>query len=787
MYDLLKETRLIVWIMAALTFGMASAQDMTQNIRGRILDQDSNSPLIGAMVIILGSDPVKGAVTDVSGDFKIVNVPVGRVNLKITFVGYEDKIIPNLLVSSGKEFILDVALEESFEKLEEVVVTAKRDKSEVLNEMALISARSFSVEETKRYAGSFNDPARLASAYAGVANNAEGNNDIIVRGNSSKGILWRLEGIEIPNPNHFANEGATGGPINALSSNMLSDSDFMSGAFAPEYGNALSGVFDMRLKRGNNEQREYTLGLSTLGIDFAMEGPLANGGSFIGNYRYSSLDLLDRAGIVDFGGVPRYQDLTYNVYLPINQKHHLSFFGLGGISAIETVTEDEDTEENLERVEFGSSMGTAGMVHSYLISESTYLRSFVSVSGTITDGFTELPTDTDNDSFYEVFNGDYRKTYYRLGSTYGHKFNSRNKIEAGFVYNRIGFSVDQNAWNFEEGFLQNELSDKGGTDRIQAFATWKFRITEDLTMTSGAHFNSLTLSDSYSIEPRMAMRWNFSEGKALSFGAGLHSKMETPSVYLWKIRDEEDGTVWQPNADLGMSKAAHLVLGYDQKLGPNTFFKTEVYYQHLYNVPVEDDPASTYSLLNVTEQYDPGVLVNQGKGRNYGIELTLEQYMSKGFYYLASASVFNSLYTAKDGVERKTAFANDYIVNFLGGKEFPIGKPSKNKELFINVKVSLLGGGRYTPIDLDASVEAGEVVRQEDRPFSVKSDDLFVPNLSIGTRRNKPNSAHEFKIDIQNVVNNQAVVQEYYIQATESIEEAYQLAMFPTISYSINF
>ncbi len=773
--------------MFTLVAFVGRSQELTQNIKGLILDQDSKSPLIGATVVVVGSDPILGSITDIDGSFKISEVPIGRVTLKVTYIGYEEKMIPNLLINSSKEFILDITMEESFEKLEEIVVTAKKDKSEVLNEMSLVSARSFSVEETKRFAGSFNDPARLASAFAGVANSPEGNNDIIVRGNSSKGILWKLEGIEIPNPNHFASDGATGGPINALSSNMLSDSDFMSGAFAPEYGNALSGVFDMKLRRGNSDQREYTFGLSTLGIDLAAEGPLnANNGSYIANYRYSSLDLLDKAGVVDFGGVPRYQDLTYNIYLPLSKRHFISMFGLGGISSISTIDQDEDTDENLMRTEFESSMGTAGFIHNFLINDNSYLRSFASFSRTSLTSTVDLPTAEDNNQYDNIFNDDFTKTYVRTGSTYGHKFNSRNKIELGFIYNRIGFNMIQNGYNYEEDRLENELSDEGATNRLQGFATWKFRVTEDLTMTSGAHFNGLTLNDSYSFEPRLALRWDVAEGKALSFGGGLHSKMESPAVYLWRFNNG-DGTFSQPNRDLELSKAAHLVLGYDQKLGPNTHFRSEIYYQYLYDSPVEDDPNSTYSLLNETEQYDPRRLVNDGTGRNYGVELTLEQYLHKGFYYLASASVFRSFYTAKDGVERETAYASDYIFNFIGGKEFKIGRSDRNRVLFVNTKISLLGGKRYTPLDMPASIAAGEEVRQEDRPFSARSDNLFIPNLSIGTRRDRPKATHELKLDIQNVTNNSALVQTYYIQQTQDVYEVNQLGMFPTISYTISF
>ena len=543
----------------------------------------------------------------------------------------------------------------------------------------------------------------------------------------------------------------------------------------------------MKLKRGNYDENEYTVGLSTLGIDLAAEGPLnRKEGSYIANYRYSSLDLLDRAGVFDFGGAPRYQDLTYNIYLPLNRRHFLSVFGLGGISSISTVDEDDDTEENLRRNTFDATMGTAGLIHNFLITDNSYLKSFASFSRTTLESETDLPTASDNEQYYNVFNGDITKIYFRTGSTYGHKLNARNKVEVGFIYNHIGYKMAQNAWNYERDQIENELSDEGSTDRIQAFATWKFRISQDLTMTSGAHFNGLTLNDSYSFEPRLAFGWDFTEGKALSLGGGLHSKMESPAVYLWKFEDE-NGSIIQPNKDLKMSKAAHLVLGYDQQLGPHTHLKSEIYYQHLYDSPVEDDPNSTYSLLNEVEQFTPRRLVNDGQGRNYGVELTLERYLHKGFYYLTSASIFRSLYTPKDGIERETAYASDYIFNFLGGKEFSIGRAEKNRVLFINTKISVLGGRRYTPIDLEASIATGEEILQEDRPFSVKSDDLFIPNLAIGIRRNRPKSTHEFKIDIQNVTNNSAVVQEYYIQQTEEIEELPQLGIVPTISYTINF
>ncbi|MGL1886816.1 MAG: TonB-dependent receptor [Reichenbachiella sp.] len=776
----------LISLLSMFILNLGYAQS-TQTVRGRILDQDTQIPLIGASVVVLNADPIIGAISDVNGDFRLTNIPIGRVSLKISYIGYEDRTMANILVGAGKESVLDIKLIESFEKLEEIIITASDNKAEVLNEMSIVSARSFSVDETKRFAGSFADPARMVSGFAGVANQPEGNNDIVVRGNSPKGILWRLEGVEIPNPNHFANEGSTGGPINALNSNMLSDSDFMSGAFAPEYGNALSGVFDMKLRKGNNENREYNVGISTLGLDLTAEGPFKEGygGSYIANYRYSSLDLIDKANIVDFGGVPKYQDLSFNVFLPINKKHNISIFGLGGLSSIVADTQLEDDDTILGTATFDNYMGTMGITHNYLIDNKSFLRSNISVSGTGLHFEEDLPLDNPNE-FYNAYNSDFNKTFVRLSTAYNYKFNSKHKMETGVILIRQNYNIRQNNWNFQTESMDNILDDEGFAYRSQAFTSWKYRMTENLTLISGLHFMYLDLNKSYSVEPRVAMRWKASEQSSFNVGVGLHSKMESISTYLYK-QYNEDGSYYRPNEKLTASKAAHFIIGYDQSIGRNTHLKIEAYYQHLYQVPIEDADTSTYSLINVSDEYLNRPLVNEGTGRNYGLEMTLEQYLHKGFYYMASASVFNSLYTPMDGKERQTAYANNYIFNVLGGKEFKMGKAEKNRIFFVNGKVSLLGGKRYTPIDLQGSIDAGYQKRQEDQPFAAKSDDIFIMNLSIGIRRDKKNTTREFKIDVQNITNNKAIVNQYWVNGLDEVYEAEQLPMFPTISYSITF
>jgi hypothetical protein len=774
-------------LLVALAAITSAGQNIQQTIRGTIVDQDSQIPLIGATIFVVGSNPIIGTVTDIDGNFRLTNVPIGRVTLKVTFMGYEERTIPNLLIGSAKEEILNVTLAESVNTLEEITITADQQKGEILNEMAMISAHTFSVEETQRFAGSFDDPARMVVAFAGVNGDAQGNNDIIVRGNSPKGILWRLEGIAIPNPNHFAGEGSTGGPINALSSKMLSNSDFFTGAFAAEYGDATSGVFDMKLKRGNNEQHEYTGSISTLGLDMTAEGPFKKGSraSYIANYRYSALDLLDRAGVVDFGGVPRYQDFSFKIHLPVGNNHNFSLFGLGGMSGIDTEEKDEHDEDLITGKFNGKNkLGVLGLSHTWQMNDDMYLKT--SLASTGTDNAFKFAIPDNSGDFYTIEHGNIVKSSLIASSTFNYKINAKNKVESGVILTRMNYFMNVNEWDFDRDLLANELSEKGGASTIQAFASWKYRVTDNLTLINGLHFLQFALNHNYSVEPRLALKWEMNEKQSFNIGAGIHSKLEGVSTYLARNYDE-NGIMSQPNRDLDITKAAHFVIGYDNRIASNMNVRIETYFQHLYDVPVGSMPNSTFSLLNRSEGYTTQSLVNDGTGKNYGLELTVERYLHNGLYYMSTLSLFRSLYTAIDGVERKSTFDNNYIANLIGGKEFKVGDRSKNKMFFVNTKVVLIGGKRYSPIDLDASIAAGTEVVDETNPFSKKGADIFRTDLSVGLRRNRKHVSTEFKFDVQNILNNQTVLGEDYIRASQSIYKARQLGILPTISYKISF
>ena len=344
---------------------------------------------MGVSVLITTIDPFKGGMTDEKGEFKIEDVPVGRHDLKISMFGYEEQLVPNILLTSGKEVYLNLELEEQVLQMEEVTIETGKEKSETNNEHSVVSSRTFSIEETSRYAGSRNDPARMAMNFAGVSGTSDSRNDIIVRGNSPLGLLWRFEGIDIPNPNHFGTFGTTGGPISMLNNNVLSNSDFMTGAWPSQYGNALAGVFDLQMRKGNNQKREYMLQMGFNGLELGVEGPLSKkkGSSYLANYRYSTLGIFKALGI-SFGtsALPKYQDLNFKLHIPTEKAGTFTVFGIGGISHVNIEGKDTDTTDLYsdpgDNTSFKALMGVIGFSNTLFLNKTTYTKAVFAISGT---------------------------------------------------------------------------------------------------------------------------------------------------------------------------------------------------------------------------------------------------------------------------------------------------------------------------------------------------------------------------------------------------------------------
>ncbi len=780
-----------ILICTLITFGLfVNGQDLTQTIRGKVIDRESEFSLPGASVQLISMNPVRGVSTDVDGNFEIKNVPIGRHSIKISFLGYEDVYLPNVLVGSAKEVVLKIALKESIVELEAVEIKAKKNKEEANNEMATISARSFSVEEASRYAASIDDPARMALSFAGVSSNDDIMNEIIVRGNSPRGLLWRLNGIEIPSPNHFTDVGASGGGISVLSNNMLDNSDFFTAAFPAEYGNAMSGVFDIKLRKGNQHKAERAFQLGLLGTDVSLEGPFqgVNKGSYLINYRYSTLSMLTGLGILDFANNNLFQDLSFNFFLPTEKYGNFSLFGIGGLSLSEDFptkdTAEFEADQDYYDAKFNSDMGVVGLEHKYFINSNAYIKTVVSHSKQRI-AFWADSISKENLSTIRLYDEQMINSATRLSSMLNKKIDAKNTFRTGFIVSQLHFDLEANGRDDEDKVFKTFLDNKDHTYTYQTYGQWKHDFNTKWTLNAGLHSMFFQLNEEATIEPRLGLKWRFKEGQSLSFGAGLHSRLEDMSIYMAQ-QLQPDGQYTRPNQDLSLSKAIHYVVGYDRMLNEFLHLKTELYYQSLYDVPVENDPNSTTSAINANAGFTTDDFVNDGTAYNLGAEITLERFFADKFYYLFTGSVFDSKYKAKDGNTYNTRFNANYRFSLLGGKEFSMGKNDKN--LFgLNLKGIWSGGNRYTPIDLAASIQSGEEELIEDQAYTQQAPDYWRVDLTASYRINRDKTSHIISLQVQNVTNRENIFGYAYNHYTQKVEEEYQFGILPILKYRLEF
>jgi CarboxypepD_reg-like domain len=770
----------------ALSSFLLAAQQNQQTVRGTVIDQQADIALIGATIELLSGTEVKGTTTDADGRFEMTNVPLGRHQFRISYIGYNTITLPNVLITAGKEVVLQIAMEESTINMAEVVVTAEVEKDKTINKMAGISARTFSLEEVTRYAGGANDVSRMASNFAGVSAMNDGRNDIVIRGNSPTGVLWRLEGIPIPNPNHFSTLGSTGGPISALNTNMLKNS---------EYGNANAGVFDIGFRSGNKERHEFTGQLTVFnGLEFMAEGPLNNKktSSYMVSYRHSFVELAQQAGInVGTAAVPNYRDLAFKLDFGTGKLGKFSFFGLGGLSDIDFLAKDV-TDEDLfaDRNDINayatSQLGILGMNHQLVLSDNSYVRTTLMAS-TSENTYNEnlvLP----DESEYKRFDLEDVSNRYALSSYLNKKFNARYTLRVGALAEYIDMNAFSRTRELEPDWRTMRNFDDGIT-LLQTYAQMRYKPAEKLTINGGLHSQYLALNDEVVVEPRLALNYDLTSTSKVSVGYGLHSQMQPLPIYFFEFANA-DGTINRNNQDLEFTKSHHLVLGFDQKFGTDWRIKTEAYYQWLTDVPV-DRFDSPFSVLNTGDDFgfeETPNLINQGTGNNYGFEVTIEKFFSKGYYTLITASVFDSNYTPSDGIERNTSFNNKYTFNFLAGREWYVGKGKQNAITY-DMNLTAAGGRYYTPIDLEASRAAGFAVRDNSRAYTERYDNYFRLDTKIGFRMNsrKKKISQTWYLDFRNLTNHKNIFSERYNESTGELYNVYQIGFFPDFKYQIQF
>ncbi len=789
----------ILFLILCFTTSIAFSQ--TGVIRGKVTDKQSEKPIVGANVQLAGTETAQ--ITDDEGNFKLSEVPLGRQAVIISYIGYEDATISEIEVTTGKDNILSVAISEKFNTLSEVTITSNgASKTKAINKMAAVSVRQFSAEEANRYAGGRSDVARLASNFAGVATADDSRNDIVVRGNSPAGLLWRLEGIPVPSPNHFATLGTTGSPVSALNPQMLSNSDFITSAFPAEYGNALGGVFDLGFRKGNTEEYEYSVGVAAFpGAEFMAEGPLfrKNGGSFVVAARYG---IVAATGLAGTAAAPNYNDLSFNLDLGKTKLGNFSLFGILGNSDIDFIGKDIDETDLFAAKDedaFAKSNFTAfGLKHTIDIGEKSYLKTTIGSSSAKStfevDRFFNFGTSTVNKQrFTNVDNTESRVTFSTLFNT---KISNKFTLRTGLLYE--GFTLkakiddrDRQADNNGDGLpdLVSIINNDGNYNIVQPYAQAQVRLSEKLTLNAGLHGQYFSVNEQFVFEPRTSITFAVNAKSSFNLGYGLHHQnVAAPLLFL---NEKIGGQNVQTNKNLKLVRSQHYVLGYDVKLADKWRAKAEIYYQAIDNAAIEKT-ATGYSSLtegaNFSYSIDKTSLVSKGKGRNSGIELTLEKFFSKGYHALFTSSFFESKYKGSDNIERNSPFNNGYVVNALAGKEFKIGKAQKN--IFsINTKLTSAGGRYFTPVNLAASQAAGFEIEDDTKPFSEQYDGYFRLDLKLGMKFNSKTKkrSHQFYVDFQNVTANENVFSKDYNRLTKVVNQKNQIGFQPDFGYRYNF
>ncbi len=794
--DEAKAFKIIMGIVMAVLLAISAFSQSTQTIRGKVVDETTKTPLFGVNVAIMASgETMLGSATDVEGNYRIENVPVGRLTLKITYIGYEEQLIPNVLVTAGKEVILNLSLTESISQLNEVVVVAnaRDDKTATNNEFALVSARSFNVDDTKRYAGALGDPSRMAANFAGVIGGDDSRNDIVVRGNSPTGMLWQLEGLNIPNPNHFGSLNSTGGPVSMLNNNNLDKSDFMTSAFPAQYGNAVAGVFDIRLRDGNNQKHEFVSQVGFNGFEVGAEGPLSknNKGSYIVNYRYSTLGVFNTLGI-EFGtgsNIPLFQDLNFKLTFPAKNGGKWSLFGLGGKSAIDLLGSEADLEGGSDDL-YGNEnqdlfpryqTGIAGTSYEKSISPKTHMKVTMGISSA-EESFRgdSLVRNASNEvtARYARGEAEFTTTKYSTLALFRTKLNAKNTLSYGGYIDVLNFDLYNRDIFANKGSDSLRINVQDITSLYQGFALWRHRFSQKLSFNAGVHAQYYALNEQAVVEPRLGLQYLINGKQSLSLGYGIHKQIQSPYTSYVQTKISDNNYILT-NTDLKFTKSQHGVITYDWNITDNLRLKVEGYYQSLSNVPVEQRPTS-FSAINTGSSFvpvDQDSLVNKGTGTNYGVELTLERFFNHGYYFLITSSIFDSQYKGSDGIERNTAYNTQYVVNGLFGKEFSLG--AKQKYLSLNLKVTTIGGKYLTPIDVAASQKYGTTIFQDDKAFSEKQDAYFRTDFRIAYRKEYKKSTLEFALDLQNVTNNQNIFAQSYNPRTNTIVTQYQQGFFP--------
>ena len=777
-----------------------------ETLRGTVKDAITGEPLIGATVKIVELENA-AAIADIDGKYQINLSKGGRYTIEANYVGYEPSVTKEILISGAKEVVLDITLRENSTELKEVVVRPRVNKEATVNPTVLTGGVMLSMEEASRFAGGYNDPARLVMSFAGVSGEADGSG-LSIHGNAPERMQYRIEGVEVFTPNHFNDLWNAGyGLVSALNSNVIGNSDFFTSTFNANYNNALSGVFDVKMRPGNNTKYENILQIGTVSEELTLEGPISrkHNSSYIVNYRYGFTSLVDKLGLVDTDGSHMsFQDFSWKLNFPTKRAGTFSVFGLGFIDTNwDERMKIKDTHSAYDASDNDSKLAQllAGVSHKILLGNKWTWRS------TLAYNMQHLKADEyyyglkrdENDVLiypleYEepeqkylfskqktnedriIFNTELSKQVNdkwltQFGGEYSHRF-----------FNLVYRSADRLYAPVET--MKDITNMKDDTGLASVFWQNLYKFNDHLSATAGISANYFLYSKKYSVEPRVSMKWDPNEKNSFALGYGLHSMVEKLDAYFYR---DDDGKL--VNKDLGLTKAHHFQATYMYKFNSNLTLRANAYYQYGFNTPVGID-GSTYCVTNRYFNFTDEPLVNKGNTRNYGADITLEHYMSHGFFGQTNISLYRSQYRGVDKVWRNQMYDRRFMFKILGGKEWIIGKNVLN----VSAKYSIQGGLRYTPIDVDqmnANIDAGivndEPIYKDNEAFTKHFKPTGIIDLTVSYKINKKRVSHTIAFEGLNILGTDTPMFQRFDLGTRQVRIDKGGISLPNIFYRLDF
>jgi CarboxypepD_reg-like domain len=784
--------KLLLYFLILASFS-TYAQKQFQLIVGQVIDKQTKTPLPGATVILDGSDPKIATITDENGNFELKQVALGRQIILVSYIGYLPQKSDAVILTSTKSVNISIALSPGSIETNEVVISANKNAFEPLNELSVVSTRSFTAEETERIPAGINDPGRVALSYPGVQRGPDDTeNQIIVRGNSPIGILWRLEGIDMPNPNHFAVVGSSGGGVSVFSAQLLAKSDFSTGGFAAEYGNALSGAFDIQFRPGDMQKREHRAKIGILGLDFATEGPIKKGmSSYLVNYRYSTLGLLGKMGFYLVGErvTNDFQDLSFNLVFK-KKKSVSTIFGIGGLSTEHYLPVPNGIDRKAGRANEWedrlkpSNMGALGYTYTYMPDSKTNIKAVVALVGS--DQIRNSDTLGLTNVRFRYNTERYLDTRLVASIAYSKRITDKFWIKTGFIGNQIFYDFFKetkarlNVVDINQRQTNVSVKGAGNSQTLQEYVQTTYKISPKISLNTGIHFLTFLANKTGSIEPRVSMQYAPTAASRLSFAYGRHAKILPMMTYFFANSAGKN-----INLDLQPIKADHFIVAFHHYTQNRMRLSVEGYYQKMFNIPISADLNDNWWLLNYSADFPEFQVKSKGLGKNKGIDVAIEKQFSNSYFFLITASFLDAKFKANDGLWHNGRFNTRFSTSYTFGKEFPF----KNGNILqIGGRFLYNGGFRYTPLDVAKSKLAGRYVGDQTRENQGQVAAYTRLDTRIAYRYNRKKTAGNISLDFQNATNKlNATNVAYDAKNNATIIEYRGSGFIPVLTFQFDF